>query len=50
MYRDFYVPKYRDEYIKFLVNYVAPEVLRKLVMKDLVKRYYAIRYRLQRAG
>ena len=50
LFRDFYRPIYRNEYVKFLLDYVAPEVLRRLKMRDLIKRYYAIRYRLQKVG
>lgn len=46
--RLFYRPKYRSEYLSFLTKYIAPEILKKLGMRDLIKRYYAIQYRLQK--
>jgi hypothetical protein len=43
--RDFYVPKYRYELINYLKLFIPIKSLNILTKKDLIKRYYAIRYR-----
>ena len=44
---DFYVPKYRSEYIQYLTQFVCPSVLRKMDMKSLRSRYFAIRFAIK---
>ena len=48
LFRDFYIPQYRSEYLALLAGYIAPEVMKRLGIKELRKRYYAIRWRLQK--
>jgi hypothetical protein len=48
LFRDFYAPKYRSEFIDFLKRFIAKKSLRHCKLNELRKRYYAIKYRLQK--
>lgn len=42
--RDFYIPKYRNEFVDYLRKFIPMKILKSLKMKDLIMRYYGIRY------